>query len=359
LLALTYTLWRFLNLFQWNNKEKFWAIVLILFSGGIEGPVQLFTANETFVKNIWQFYGWNSFAAFFNPLWIFATILLLIVLRYTLPDAGPVTWKQKIVLAASFTLLHFSHSYSSLIALCLIAVSVLFSFSLRKFLHLLYALCLPLAIILYASAWQIADEIYRLSASHFFGTQNITLFWYPIGLGLLLFLAVKGSLMNPSKVILVWIFPVIFLHHSDIVNGYKFLFYLHIPVVILATPYFLHLLQNFSRLSYFLIFPLLFNAPVFQTIEGIQEIKSREYISPAIYAEIKKLQTIPKANIIAPTPVDTMIPAFTPHNVFCGHWFLTPGYQEKGKLYSYLVDHPQERVAIMKEFGIAYLLFFK
>lgn len=357
LVALTYTLWRFLNLFQWDHKQKFWAIALILFSGGIEGPIKLCTSHELFHENLWQFYGWNSFAAFFNPLWIFATILTLIVLRYALPATGPATWKQKIVLAFSFTLLHFSHSYSSIIALCVIFTSAVFDFSSRKSLALLYALFLPLAIILYATNWQLKDEVYRFSSSNFFGAHNINLFWYPMGLGVLLFMALKSSALWPSRVLSAWILPVVFLHHSDVVNGYKFLFYLHIPVVIMATPYFLHLVKNFPRLSCIILFPLLFNAPVFQTLEGINEIKSREYISPAIYGVVKRLQAVPKANLIAPPPLNNIIPAFTPHYVFSGHWFLTLDYQHKEKLYPYLLQHPQERAAVMRQFNIHYMIF--
>lgn len=354
LLALTYTLWRFLNLLRWDSRQKFCAIVLILFSGGIDGAVRFFTPYQEWHENLWQFYGWNSFAAFFNPLWIWSTILLLMVLRYALTADGPVIWKQKLVLAISLTLLHFSHSYSSLIALCLIATSLLVGFSWRKFFRLLYALCLPLAIISIATVWQLSDDVYRLSASNFFGSQKITALWYPIGLGVLLPLSILGARRCPSKIVCWWILPVVLLHHSGTINGYKFLFYLHIPLVLMATPYFLHLLQNFPRLSCILLFPLLFQAPVFHTLEGWQEIRSRADIAPSIYAEIKKLQTIPASTIIAPQPIANMIPAFTPHYVFYGHWFLTIEYAEKEKLYQYLAHHPQERQAIMKQFHIDY-----
>src|SRR6185503_18610596 len=81
LLVFFAVLWRFLGHLFVERRVKLWACALAAFAGGVE-PFVLPLArallspatSQRIDRELWHFYGWSGFAAFYNPLWIAALV---------------------------------------------------------------------------------------------------------------------------------------------------------------------------------------------------------------------------------------------------------------------------------------------
>ena len=67
----------------------------------------------------------------------------------------------------------------------------------------------------------------------------------------------------------------------------------------------------------------------------------------------------PAGNVLAPPDLGNILPAFTPDRVWVGHWFLTPDYAERSKLYTSLSRNPEQIEALenlLRQQQIRYLV---
>lgn len=375
-------LWWFLKPILEDPKQRFWACLLVGLSGGIEGLLKPLTfllspfVSTRFTEATWHMYGWNTFQSLYNPLWIAGLTLALVVLRPVLQSGGLRGWRDVALVGLGFPLLYFVHPYSALVvAAVVVAVPIVQwilrqSVATRAHVSVAAALAPGLALVAAIGYWQSLDPVYRASAGNVFGTLSLAVFWYPLTLGAVGVFALRGSQTwarqaHPYRLALwSWIGAVVFLHTSPVINGYHFLFHLHLPLCICAAPAVAGLVErarasrSHRRTAFFWMLALFVNGPLV-TAESIGDIARRNVRSDSYRAIIDKLATLPPGNVFAPPELGNVLPAYTEHRVWVGHWFLTPSFHTKSATYDRLAsdEHAtQQLIELMDREAIRYVV---
>jgi len=52
------------------------------------------------------------------------------------------------------------------------------------------------------------------------------------------------------------------------------------------------------------------------------------------------MKDLPAGNVLAPMAISNVLPSFTPHRVFNGHWFMTPDSDLKARFYETIMQNP-------------------
>ncbi|MAR08523.1 MAG: hypothetical protein CL681_10660 [Blastopirellula sp.] len=382
------TLWWFLKPILPARNDRIWACVLVGLSGGVEGIMKLvadrlpaFFSNH-FAQATWHLYGWNTFEVLANPMWIAGLTLLLVVLKPLLQPDGLRNVLDQVQVGMGFLLLFYVHPYSALVVLtvagALAVADWIFTrrLQLDKQLPILRALCLPFVVIAIISTWQSQDVVYRQTAGNVFGTLQLSVFWYPFTLGFVGVLALRGAqrwtqTQHPYRFsLLAWIAAVIFMHTSPVLNGYHFVMYLHLPLCILAAPVLRQQLQEvrgsatpgtriWKRMVAYGTLLLTFVSFALVTIEATADIR-RNNLRPAEYEQIiSELQALPAGRLLADHELGSIVPTYTSHQVYVGHWFLSPDFLAKRERYAKLTSDAQyapELARLVAEQQIDYLL---
>jgi hypothetical protein len=358
-------LWRFLTPWIPARRTRCWASLLIGFSGGLECFVLPITSllppsiSAVFRQEAWDMYGWSTFAGFFNPLWITSMILGLWLLPLILGTQGPLRRRELAQVLAGFVLAYFVHPYFAVFLAALGGTRPVLGWLLRGDKvskppgPLLATLVIALLACVAAGQWQAMDPVYRNSSAGIFGTQNVSVFWWPVTLGVVGLLSLRGLAHwwesgHPwREPMAVWVLTVILLMTSPIINGYKFVFLIHLPLCILAAePLGVivdHLIAKTRAtrwVSLLLLTVLLFASPIYLTVRSVRAAKEDSLV-PAAYLEIvRELAGLPTGNVLAPADLGNIIPAYTSDRVWVGQWFLTPYYKDKSTAYQALVSSP-------------------
>jgi hypothetical protein len=376
------TLWWFLRAALPEAKDRLAAAVLVGFAGGLEsfvrpfGPDRLPQAYDLRLQqDTSALHGWSTFASFYNPLWIAGLTLALLVLRPLLFGAG--RSRRELVLAgAGFVLLFFVHPYSALGVGAIVAATPLVTLLVRERLHwprmLSNAAALGAAglVIGGISLWQLQDPVYRESTGGVLGPQNLSALWYPLTLGLLGVLAFAGArrwlaARHPARApILAWIGAIAVLHWLPILNGYKFVFLLPLPLCVLAAPvaseWFARLRRGRSgQLLLALGAVALFGGSALQTLDALRTTRSVSAVPANAMALVEDLASAPAGNALVPSGLGNVLPAFTPHRVWVGHWFLTPDFFVRQQTYQRFVTDrslTEQLRALLREQRIRYLV---
>ena len=342
-----WVLWRFLRPIVRDRRTRSWACVLIAFSGGLEGVVKPFAAQlpallgGALTQDTWHLYGWSTFAAFFNPLWIVGLTLSLVALAPVLNPEDSASRAGCLSFAVALVLLYGIHAYSVMVVVAVWLCTLLTEWLVYDQIHLrkhaalgaaLLAALIPCAGLAW---WQMQDPVYRSSSSGILGEQAASVFWYPLTLGVVGILALRGgrrwaAARHPYRgSLLAWIGAVVLLHSSPVLNGYHFVFHLHIPVSIVAASGLVATLDAYAprsqhRLWTMLLVALLFPSCLLVTAESVKDIARRNLV-PAAYVEATDvLASLPSGNALVPPLLGNMLPAYTSHRVWVGHWWLTP-----------------------------------
>jgi hypothetical protein len=341
-------LWSFLRPILPERQTRLIACVLIGLSGGIDWLVEPLLGLVPpgvalqFSGDTQAVFGWTTFEALFNPLWIAGLALGLVVLGPILAPDGPRRARDFAALILGFPLLYLVHPYSAAVvaavAVTLLPLEAVLSrrFAWRRHARLWLALALPGLALLLLSRWQAQDPVYRAASYNLFGPEHLSVFWYPFTLGALLLLAARGAQIwlreaHPYRfALLAWIVTVVWLHSSPVLNGYHFVPYLHLPLCIVAAAAVDRewaLRRSFARRQWAaagVLALLLFAAPFAVTSQAIADVW-RYNVFPGAYGEVLvDLQGRPAGNALVPPTLGNILPAFTPHRVWVGHWFMTP-----------------------------------
>ncbi|MFO1498712.1 MAG: hypothetical protein U1G07_10015 [Verrucomicrobiota bacterium] len=378
-----WALWRFLRPILTERSDRLWACILVAFSGGVESYLQPLIGlmppiwSDQYHQDTWQLFGWNTFASFFNPLWIAALTCILVTLGPVLRPEGPQGPRDLSQISFGLLTTYLIHPYSAIfvliVAIVIPAVELLLGapFVPKKHASVALALCLPLAAIIPLAVWQSQEPIYRQSAATILGPQAAAVFWYPLTFGILGLAALRGAHdafanQQPFRYALTsWIVAAVWLHTSPLINGYKFLLYLHPALCILAAPVIRRTTQQLPRhgpalkcLATLAAFAL-FGQGLLLPLQSIREAQAAN-ATPTEYIDITAtLAQLPPGNVLAPPDLGNILPAYTPHRVWVGHWFLTPNYEAKAQLYMSLArgeGSPDALLNLLAEQRIRYLV---
>ncbi len=351
-------LWWFLRPLVPGSRDRLATCAVIGLSGGIEGLVRLFIADvpaafnpALILQSTWPLFGWNTFQVLYNPLWIAALTIFLVVLRPILHPSGPQGWAELTQVAVGFFILYWVHPYSAIVVLAIVLTSPIVELlfdqpvNWRKYARVAGALTGALAVIGPIAWWQSQDAVYRAASGNVFGSLQLPVFWYPLTLGAVGIVAVRGARLlfasrDPHRfAIASWIVAVVLLHTSPLLNGYHFILYLHLPLCICAAPEVLKIFTSIrdshraARLKALGLLAALFVGFGLSTVEAVSDVRQRNLV-PAAYREIvTSLATRPSGNALVPPALGNILPAYTGHRVWVGHWFLTPNYTEKTAQY--------------------------
>jgi hypothetical protein len=355
-------LWYFCGALLASVRQRFIAAALVAFSGGVEF---LFLNNlerwpprvrTTLAEALSDDQGWNTFASMNNPLWIAGLILTLIALRPLLLPTGEQKPRDWVQFTLAFVAAHLVHPYSGLLVL---AVAVLIPVirwildvpggSRRYLVGLCVGLGVSLPVLAAISVWQHQDIVFRRAAENVLGNYTLSVFWYPVTLGALGLLAVRGwrrwiQKGNAGRIELgAWTLVVIFMHSSPVFNGYHFVFHLHVPLCVIAATALDELLPGLrqgaarERLATSLLLVFLFQSPLTVTWRAAKRALTYQVPAP-IMSAVSRLAQEPAGLVYTAPHLGTMIPAITHHRVYMGHWFLTPDFSAKQDYFLALAD---------------------
>lgn len=358
LLIFFLVLWRFVRKILSSSQECVWAVWLVAISGGIDYLLrfarELFPSqiNETVKIQLYSLKGWSSFASFWNPLWISGFILLIIVLGVALRPEGPRGWRDYVIITVGFIILWFTHLYSGVAALSAILGSWIFTWAAsglmnkRAFTGVLIGLAPAIASVTVISLWQLNDPVFRATSGGIFGEDTTEIFWYPLTLGVLFFAVIRSGRIWIDEArtwrfaLAGWVLSIALLHSSPILYGSHFVCYLHLPVCILAAPVISRIFQKDSTiqaLNRIILIVLLFGSSISVTFEALAAV--RYYKLPPGSSELfSSLNKLPAGNVLSSASFGNLIPAYTPHKVYVGHWFMTPNYDERTHVYDHLIE---------------------
>lgn len=379
-----WVLWWFLRPVLGNAADRLWACAMVGLSGGIEGFLRPFVAQLPAALNparidqsTWAPFGWNTFASLYNPLWIAGLTLTLVILRPVLDPAGPRNRRDLLLIGIGFLLLYWVHPYSAIAVLAVVVARPIFEWVFEgavrwtKLWRTASVLLPSLLLALIVGRWQAQDAVYRAASGNIFGTLQLPVFWYPLTLGAVGVVALRGAQRwirqsHPYGVaLLAWIGAIIVLHTSPIINGYHFLFQLHLPLCILGAAVVREVAGRLRdtrpapRLAAAGLLFLVFASFVFVTVDSVRDIRLRNFVPASYPRVIEILATRPPGNALVPPTLGTMLPAFTPHRVWVGHWFLTPDYSRRVNRYEALTTDPElfdQLTQLLRDQQIRYLV---
>jgi hypothetical protein len=133
-----------------------------------------------------------------------------------------------------------------------------------------------------------------------------------------------------------WIAAIGLLQSSPVLNGYHFVPYGYIPVALLAAD---PVSRTFERLragasaaaGALALAALLFAGTAANAAGAFEEVAGLQL--PADYAAaLASLAALPPGNVLCESGVGNAVPAFGPHRVFVGHWFMTPDREGRAEL---------------------------
>jgi hypothetical protein len=378
LLALA--VWRFTGHILRSDRERVWASCLVLFSGGLGYLVLLALPmapeplRAAAGQDLWTAYGWSTFEAAYNPLWVAGLTLQFLALRPLLQPGGPRTLRDGAAASVAFLACWLVHPYSAVVVAAAALVPAASEWvsgdragwaRLRNVGVALAPAALACGALL---LWQRADPAFRAASGGFFGQQAATVFWYPVTLAAVGFFALRGlrtwaGERHPWRHGFAgWVAALVLLHASNVVNGYHFVFALHAPLAMLAagpvSRWFSSGRGAPAAVARAAVALALFGSAIGTTALDAGAA-SAHYVARPLHDLLTELGRAPPGNVLAPAALGNVVPAYGRHRVFVGHWFMTPDYERRAARYEELVRDPgraAELDALIRRERIRYLV---
>lgn len=378
-------LWRFTDGLLAGPRQRVSAALLVAFAGGLEFVVHATLGwwptawHRPLFEAISDDHGWSTFASLNNPLWIAGLTLGLIALRPVVNPGAFRGWRGAAQTGLGTLLAFGVHPYSGL-GVMAVAAGVLGARCLRRpggtrpggEIRLATGLAVAAGLIGAGSWWQNQDPVFHATAQGFFGDRCITPLWYPVTLGMLGWLAFRGTVLRGrertrgTRELLAWGVVAAWLHTSPWTNGYHFVFLLHLPLCLLGAPALEDVWERLRdmeipaerRLAWALGVVLTFQSALAVTWRTTRQ--ALEYAVPeAAMAAFQTLAREPAGRVYTSPHLGTLVPAYTPHRVAVGHWFLTPEHSTRQRSYTDLMAGrvvPEDFLAGLHRDGIGFVL---
>ncbi len=345
------SLWFLLNYFFQEPAQKMTGYLLVLFSGGagwltallgnfILALARLRSSDLTYTL------GYNTFGYLYSPLPFLSYALFVLCTIFLFKFWETKERKNLLYALIFFGFIFFNHPVSAILFYAIIGflafVPLLLDHNWKKTMELLNTVkffIIPLAIAIVYFLWALSDPVYSATVSAYSqGFQRTeSVFFYPIGFGLILLFAVNGAKNHRiptdwAKYFLFSWVAVAFLLAVNPWKGIRFLFGLHVPLVILSTYGLYHFLEIHrkarwmpSKKSAVLAFVILvsISSPLILN-QRIQEIQTNNFEGSAYLSEkeIKAMQFLdqqPKSNVLSGYRAGNNLIWMTPHYAYLGH----------------------------------------
>jgi hypothetical protein len=374
-----WALWRLVQDVFETPRVRLWACGLVAFSGGLEilgqtcaGFLRADLAFEA-RRSLWTLQGWNTFESAYNPMWMCAMGVMLLILRIGLRPGGPRGRRDVLWMGIGLFVLYWVHPYSALATVVILAGALLAGWLAGRSASPPAALRMTAGVVLGIGGalpivlWQVRDAAYAQSTGGVLGGEAQPIFSYPLTLGAVGFFAMRGFLALEGSgwrtALLAWVCSVAWLHSSTLVNGYHFAPYLHVPLCVLAAPAVVRAFDGarasaFPQVKRLGLALALFSSSAVVTIQSLLDLKD-SLVPAEVTALAERLGHEPAGNVFCSAGMGNVLPAYGPHRVYVGHWFLTPAFDEHREAYRRIVEspgHEEELSKILAEQRIRYLV---
>ena len=328
--------------------------------------------------------GYSTFGFLYNGPALFAYLLFLLVLYglvRSVHEGRPRVPVQALIL---FPLIFFTSSISAVVLYAILfftpAVPLLRSFNMGAFrsrLRMVAPFLLTLAVPAAFVAWGRGDPVYRaFSRSYFEWPVFETLFFYPLGFGPILVLALLGwkpsARLEPFRrdLLLAWIVVPILLGNNPIMAGYRFLFPVHVPLCILGALGLETLYDKVrtwkgipSRRVFMRVVIALLCVNNVVLIGGEMFLAARSAdlsLSGTEREALWILEAEPKGRVFCAEKTGTQVISVTPHKAYIAHWTGTMDVLSKRAAVARFFDPAaptREKRALLEENVIDYVVY--
>lgn len=378
----------FLGAFFERPKARLFACLFVLFAGGLDGFVALAgplwpeTWAAVFRRDLWVVLGWTPYMSMYNPVYLAGWLVLLPWLRLLM---GALSGRRWLALAAAGLLpvMYLVHAYDAAVAVGFLLLlplhPLLVRLDARAGLRLLGPVGLALlgAVPIVALAvWQAGDPLFaQVAAAGHSGLFVSPVMWI-LGFGGLLLAAVYGmrrlAEADPrAQVLFGWFAACALLSFSPLFEGRHFLYFVSLPLGILAVDGLGWLRERFEargpsrrlRLAVLVVLVLVFgNSFVRTSVRAFAQPRGddRMYITWHEQLIARALAQLPPGGVLASRETCNWLPHLGDHRCAMGHWFMTPDLAPKMAAFARLADArtpPTERDAILMRFGARYLFW--
>lgn len=371
-------------LFQWTHSSRMHhiAMLLILFSGGLESFAVRAGISFPRIKNFWMD-GFSTFCSFHNPLKIAGITCVLWMLLF---------WKhhletnKKMYLAATTFMILFSwavHPNSAIPGYFALPAALLAkhepSSTARSFHHRsirqYWPLLLPFGIIGLHVLWMRSDPTTAGIIKQYQIKNLIEPFrYYPLRYGIILPLGFAGCLMSLRKRRMLdmliagwWLGAEVFSHFSGM-SGLLFQHMVHVPMALFASVPLVKMIRGKSCIKWTLP-GVLASSFVFQNgiILSMVIDQTRNDVWPtSLYwsdGEIKaaeEFRMYPEGNVLVSRDSGNKIGWLALKPVFLGHWGTTPARKEKEREFDRFFDEKTSntwRLDFIQRYRIRYIWY--
>ena len=381
--------WWFAGSYFKSPGDRLLATGLFSIAGGLDWIVTLLRLGGMTrlapIEHAFDFYwNWSTFGAMQVPNWIWPALFMICAAHASLG-------RQRFRDIAIFLLLPavwFLHAYSGMVAyltfglLPLVPVVIAAAGPgpipkqrVRDNLRVAAPALLSFLIVLAYLAWARNDVVFHQNSERgLTWTDSFSVWWYPLSYGLLLPLAWYGlkSMIGErslrADLLLAWFAAAIILSTNSVYAGVKFQYLVFPPLVLLATQGLLFLRQTHASFRRFTssgsgvaicVVLLCANAPVslFKDQAAARDDKDI-YMSTAEIEAMRWLEKQPDGAVLCMYHEGNRIPWLAGKRVFVGHWFMTPGLNDKMRVLSafFAPDAPAEiKNRILERTGVSYV----
>ena len=374
-----------------QHKSRLMATCLFALAGGLGWLVTLLRALigpicDPLLYPFDFFWNWSTFGTMAVPNWIWPALLLMLAFHAILARIRG----RDLVVFVLPPMVWFMHGYSGLVAYAILALLPLMpliraAFQLtplpwdRAWSNLRVALPGLLSFGLVAAHLLVArsDGVFRaVSANGFSWTDNFSLWWYPLGYGVLLLPAWWGLKEICSEqslsadLLLSWAVAAFVLSINHFFAGVKFQYLLFTPLAVFAAKGLERINGTFAAGAGntknpvavgLLVAALFLDAPMslVKDMPGTAD-ESEIFISSDEMEAMEFLDKQPDGVVLASYRNGNRIPWLAGKEVYVGHWFMTIHAREKSveaaQMYKTQVPSDVKR-AFLARSGASYLYY--
>ncbi len=369
-----------------DPRERLRCLLLIAFSGGLEwvlwavGPWLPAAVREHGQSVTWPIIGWNTFESLFAPLSTLACALSLGVLWIASRSGQTVRPVRLGVSALLILLVYATHGYTAVALAGILGATLVLGVVRRAVAgrpmphetRSLLVLCAAFAAPFGLCLWQLADPVFASSLGRAAGAEDAYRIWlWPLTQGLVLALAGVGLPVlwrrddAPSRLLLGWLLATALLANLPFFSPSRFLFLIHLPLCVAATIGITRLRVHGpawtrSRVVQFVAFIALFATNAAVVPLSLAEVRDDpyRYVSRTELGVMARMQRLPRGGVLAGAVSATYLPWLARQPVYLGHWFLTPGIQQRAVLMRRFFSGAESRSwseAFLRENGIRYV----
>jgi hypothetical protein len=385
ILAFVWVLYWFLGgLFQRAGVRLF-ACLFILLAGGLDGFVVLAgplwpeTWAAVLKRDLWVVLGWTPYMSMYNPVYLAGWLVLLPWLRLAHKAMGACPWAA-LAAAALMPLLYLVHAYDALVAAGVLVLAPLQILLVRLHGRAFLRSCKTAGIALLGviptvaiGVWQAGDPLFaKVAAAGHSGLFVSPLIWF-LGFGGILAAAFYGLRrlaedQPRASLLFGWLITSAALSFSPLFEGRHFLYFVSLPLGVLAVDGLLYLHKRFplSRRGFLVVAGLgllVFGNSFVRTSVRAFTQAGQDPRATASKGEIRlaeALSHLPPGGVLAARKTCNWLPHRSGQRCVMGHWFLSHDMARTMQRFQRLLapeTSPAERDLLFSRLGARYLFW--